>query len=832
VTHFWTSAGPTGSGKTFAAVTFAGNRVARGTKSAFIQPTIALCKQSYDDAIKRFPGIREQVKTIVTRRGSADGIAHRITSYLNDRDETGDLLFVTHAGFLRTPHWHRPDTWNLFVDEAIEVTYHRKFRLRRYRHLLTDLFHLRPSRHERYGILEPHDFTALDEILEQMDDDEIYEHFADFAWRLRHGHWNLYVDHEEFTEFQCGQTHTLEVHGLLAPSIFEAFASVTIMGANLADSIMLKFFAREGCIFSQHKAIDKALRYQTHDNGSRLVIKYLADRKWSKTLRNSELGVDGSCDFAESICDVYMGLCQQEAARHSRLPPLWIANTDIRDDEFEGMRLKNVPHGMNGYKMHEVCCIFSALNPPQAHRKFIQDMCGMTEREVRRALLSQTAYQACGRGILRDPTSTGTFLLIVPDRDTADDIAQYYPGCRIERLISDIKEPKIGRPAKYDSEMERMAARREQDRLRKRVVRKKSLKYNVFADMGTTPDQVRSSLVHVLDEWAGLTPDTTGTSSFSFSRWQNKFDRIGQGNVAHTPADLVSDLRRRQGIEWACKEASFLICPTIFEKPLELPEHLTAIGISIEAPVRTKEKALACRGLLLDFENGDMTPDDFAQVFPNLEFIAHSSWSHTPKAPRFRIGIPITQFVRPDTQVLLLHSLVDRLEAAGWGDALFYGRKHGVDIGKLHEAAMFYLPSQRPDCFLRHFTEGRKPLNPREWVSMIADDLLVSPPPAAPTELYFAGEGPVRDDIPVSRRKDELVQWAIDYWRGRGCVKGKGRTQLWLLAKRLAAAGCDEQEMRTILDKQAGFATNPEERRGEIERLLRDHAVVAAKQAA
>ena len=57
---------------------------------------------------------------------------------------------------------------------------------------------------------------------------------------------------------------------------------------------------------------------------------------------------------------------------------------------------------MNSYMLHEVCCIFSALNPPQAHRKFLQDLCGMAEREVRRALLSQTAYQSC-RGILRDP---------------------------------------------------------------------------------------------------------------------------------------------------------------------------------------------------------------------------------------------------------------------------------------------------------------------------------------------------------------------------------------------------------------------------------------------
>jgi hypothetical protein len=176
---------------------------------------------------------------------------------------------------------------------------------------------------------------------------------------------------------------------------------------------------------------NKGLRYQSHNNGSRLRINYLTDGKWSKTLRNRKVHSDDDPDVAEDICGVYMDLCQQEAAQHSKLPPLWIGNNDIRGDEFEGERLKNVPHGMNRYKKHDVCCIFSALNPPQAHRKFLQDLCGMTEREVRRALLSQTAYQSCGRGILRDPDSTGVFLLIVPDRDTAEDIASYYPGCPV-----------------------------------------------------------------------------------------------------------------------------------------------------------------------------------------------------------------------------------------------------------------------------------------------------------------------------------------------------------------------------------------------------------------
>jgi Rad3-related DNA helicase len=92
VPHFRTCAGPTGSGKTYAATTFACERIPRNVKSVFIQPTIALCKQSYVDARARFPDIKDRVRTIVTRRGADDKIAHRITRYLNDRDEAGDLV--------------------------------------------------------------------------------------------------------------------------------------------------------------------------------------------------------------------------------------------------------------------------------------------------------------------------------------------------------------------------------------------------------------------------------------------------------------------------------------------------------------------------------------------------------------------------------------------------------------------------------------------------------------------------------------------------------------------------------------------------------------------
>jgi hypothetical protein len=43
-------------------------------------------------------------------------------------------------------------------------------------------------------------------------------------------------------------------------------------------------------------------------------------------------------------------------------------------------------------------------------------------------------------------------------------------------------------------------------------VRRKSLYTGNSSDIGRPPDQVRHTIFHVLNEWAELAPDTTGTA--------------------------------------------------------------------------------------------------------------------------------------------------------------------------------------------------------------------------------------------------------------------------------------------------------------------------------
>ena len=99
------------------------------------------------------------------------------------------------------------------------------------------------------------------------------------------------------------------------------------------------------------------------------------------------------------------------------------------------MRLPNVPHGCNQFQDYHRCAILSALNPTPAHGEYLKAMVKVTARQIRRALLSETSYQAMGRGSIRNPDATEDYVIIVPDRMTADDVAKLYPGATISLLM-------------------------------------------------------------------------------------------------------------------------------------------------------------------------------------------------------------------------------------------------------------------------------------------------------------------------------------------------------------------------------------------------------------
>ena len=99
-----------------------------------------------------------------------------------------------------------------------------------------------------YSVLEAIDHGRIADIRDHLYDDSIDEMFAPLTMRLlQNSPWNLYVKTSAFDEFQSGKTNRFDVHGLLDPRVlFEGFAAVKVMAANIHDTLMVKYWKAIG----------------------------------------------------------------------------------------------------------------------------------------------------------------------------------------------------------------------------------------------------------------------------------------------------------------------------------------------------------------------------------------------------------------------------------------------------------------------------------------------------------------------------------------------------------------------------------------------------------
>ena len=281
------------------------------------------------------------------------------------------------------------------------------------------------------------------------------------------------------------------------------------------------------------------------------------------------------------------------------IPKIWLGNNDMQHGEIDGTRLPGMPQGFNQFQHYDCFVMLSALRPDKSHVKFLQDMTGMTERQIRRAIASQVAIQAMGRGSIRNPDVEQPFLFICPDKDTSDDVEAKYAGCQTGFLLGydpvpAQKPPAGGRPPKYATDVERKAAKAAQDRiadLKYRTRKNSSLQDRILltnpdTSIGGASSRIHSMAVSDLDAMATLWPEMNGVAGFSLSHWRHKGDNIGTGCDAFTPAAMfAATLRRWQGWEYSKKEKVPMYSPTLFAAELDPVKN------------RGKENALIMRGL-------------------------------------------------------------------------------------------------------------------------------------------------------------------------------------------------------------------------------------------
>ncbi len=156
------------------------------------------------------------------------------------------------------------------------------------------------------------------------------------------------------------------------------------------------------------------------------------------------------------------------------------------------------------------------------------------------------------------------------------------------------------------------------------------------------------------------------------------------------------------------KDKNILISPAVFD-----PDR-------IPGSRRAKENILFLRHVWLDFENGDLKPSEFPELFPHVRMVVTNTYRHTPEKPRFRVIISTTQSMSLEAYDLIYHGIASKLEEAGysvegWKRTSRYApsRKSGLDWGKRAPTSIFNAPCQAENpsesFFDIHAELGRMP---------------------------------------------------------------------------------------------------------------------------
>ena len=806
--------GVTGSGKTTLAMKHAINHP---TTNFFIAlPSIQAIDEKANELFDLLDsaGVKRPVKRFYSRQGQEMSVVEQIARHVEATPrDAGSIIFITHRAFAMISHWYHADRWHGIIDEVPCISYSFSEPLPDNRHLLLDKLHMSPfAENDRYSIVDAKDIEEIKHIAVNPGGDRVNRIFQDLCEKLTTSSpWQVFWETKQIEQFRTGKITKPTIHALMHPSKFMGFASMTIMGADLMDSIFYHYYRKLGVEFRENRKISatvkqycasKGRRHDVHSNGNRLTILRLTDRPWSKSLRKMLIDHEG---HQRTVMETYK-LAINERTRG--IPKIWLGNNDMQHGEIDGTRLPGMPQGFNQFQHYDCFVMLSALRPDKSHVKFLQDMTGMTERQIRRAIASQVAIQAMGRGSIRNPDVEQPFLFICPDKDTSDDVEAKYAGCQTGFLLGydpvpAQKPPAGGRPPKYATDVERKAAKAAQDRiadLRYRTRKNSSLQDGILltnpdTSIGVASSRIHSMAVSDLDAMATLWPEMNGIAGFSLSHWRHKGDNIGTGCDAFTPATMfAATLRRWQGWEYSKKEKVPMYSPTLFAAELDPIKN------------RGKENALVMRGLVLDIEHGAISSEEFPAIFPDLQMLIYSSFNHTKDNPRYRICIPTTHFVTPQINEVICWTLAHKLSKLGYGDK-GSERPHGLDTGKFEGTSMFYRPSHRPGMFLNEHLTDRRPLNPYQWIDQappeawLAAEMIEEVPQIVPPEEIASRA----EDTP--ERKAARIGGAVKHFRTTGYEEGKGRTKLYGLFKSLIDIGCSDYEASTIMYQETPSCT-------------------------
>ncbi len=498
-----------------------------------------------------------------------------------------------------------------------------------------------------------------------------------------------------------GEEEANKVHfiSMLHP---EPFLDATIIGANIEDSLLYHWFRDwHGVEFVENTEISRRSRKMPETIGERLRVSYFipGNRFASKHLFNQE-ALEGVSNFEK--------MNRLAIAEFKSEPFLYVPNNGTKsaiEDEPNCTPVPVVCHGLNRFSgYHNVYCPI-ALNREPFHLHMLEAGFGLSAEVVHRATAQETVYQIVSRTSLRLFDSTTMVHAIVPDHATARRLADLYGSKQVRQL---------GLGSMFNRPKSLTGA-------------EKQRRYRERWKAANSPDSVLASieLSNEGDDSLVMTVIQCG-NRYAKSRREFSDHRL-------TISDLMAFLRE-QSRRKVTKKAEGLFNLSVFDPPEGTDDY------------RTLEHFQSASGLVLDFDDGEMSPQEFERIFwseagrgRKISFVLMNTFSRrADRLNKFRVVIP---FRRPAKSVEEFHAAYDyilrRIEERGYRKPPRIPNGPDLDAGGLDRSSrsptqIFYWPctnAAHPDAAffrvwgiarvgaIRHGTPERSPktLLRRRW---------------------------------------------------------------------------------------------------------------------
>jgi hypothetical protein len=840
-------------GKTYAAVSHLALLAELGYKIIFAGPTMDLLDECYKGMRTRFPDI---TCATIHSRSQVKKPFREILKFMETQrhKKTGAVLFMAQAS-LPMLNMTMRQGWHIVVDEVPPATESTELTLvsKPFRDRLKIIpmgpkyCLIKPVRDTYWkGILAGDKPTWVESPTTGLMVRADYTKFANLILKPHYDVWGIT---EEWSDGAIADKELVKhIFTELRPDYLEGFSGYpTVMGALIKDTLLYRLWTiNHGVEWKENKKITPYR--DAHDNGALLDIQYFSERNFSKYMRDS-LYVPGS--GSGTVLDQMFKAVDHQFGRE---PFGYMVNKD-RETEVvkafagQGVKLPNKPHGLNCYQHLDNIAVFSALNLTKAHAAWLEFR-GVSGDELKLSLSCQDTYQAIMRGSLRNESQTRKSVF-VPDRVSAGYIHALFPGSKISRNLYglDNEKPESKNRGRDVAPAEREKARREENRLNlqkgmilstgldfPKIVHDSRIRYTMVHDSGK---MIVSSLEK--DEIGmSLFENIYSNTPFGFCKW-NSID------------DFIALLWQWHQETTESKKSNILICPSIFDP--ELARRAGDLNGKGELKKRGRSAVVSSVGIWLDNDWGDMTKEQFMDLFPDLQMVICNSYSSTSDCEKWRVWIPTTCAMgyNPETKKVDLYMHITKqirhkvenhgigYRSAQWITTWYtkykqkYGHYdvdppylcHGFDWSKTYPENLLYLPCQAAtgaaDSFFIDLRGGlRKPLNVERWISHPIIDLRPSPLPeavAAPTTPVLSVVTPVaklQAALYANSRQYQIDQ-AIATWKM--CNFPEHRNAGWFnLAKELRNIGLTRAENTAKLRSEPNLKSD---QKNAIDRIIK-----------